>query len=204
MCNDMILLGPIVRLQVQEASLKVGQPPRQRYVPAPLRAVPALEVTVDGVRGVTDTGEFLLDVHHRGHPSSKNRRGVNGISLGFTSHYDAMRAYFGPHLTDGIAGENLLIATDQVIGEEDLAPGLAIVTSDGNQVLLMDIVPAAPCAEFSRFALRFPEDKRSDGTVTEALQFLSDGVRGYYARYHGPATRIAVGNLVYLCQGRTW
>jgi hypothetical protein len=53
--------------------------------------------------------------------------------------------------------------------------------------------------EFSRFALRFPEEARPDATVTEALRFLSDGMRGYYARYHGPEARITAGDLVYLC-----
>ncbi len=195
----MILLGPIVRLQIQASSLKIGQFPRLRYDPSPIHAVPFLQVTSQGVRGETEAGEALLDVHHQDHPSSKNRRGENGISLGFTSHYDAMRTHFGQHLTDGIAGENILIGTDQMIGEDDLASGIVIVTAEGNQIHLTEIIPAAPCVEFSRFALRFPEEARPDATVTEALQFLSDGMRGYYARYHGPDARVAAGDLVYLC-----
>jgi len=194
----MILLGPIVRLHVQVASLKVGQPPRRRYVPEPIRSVPALDVTEGGVKGWSEAGEPLEDVHHRDHPASKNRGGINGISIGFTSHYDAMRAQFGDHLTDGIAGENILIATDQMIGEDDLAAGLVIQTSDGREVRLEEIIPADPCVEFTRYAMRFPDDARPDETVTEALQFVCDGMRGYYARYRGPEARVTVGDLVYL------
>jgi hypothetical protein len=33
----------------------------------------------------------------------------NTISIGFTSHYAQMRARFGEHMQDGIAGENINI-----------------------------------------------------------------------------------------------
>jgi hypothetical protein len=194
----MDLIGPIVRLQVQAASLKVGRPPQRRYDPGPLRAVPALTLTEGGVHGWTELGEPVADVHHRDHPHSKNRGGENSISLGFTSHYVAMREAFGQHLTDGIAGENILIAADQLIGEPDLAHGLVIVTTDGQQIRLEDIVVATPCVEFSRYALRFPDDARPDETVAQALRFLNDGMRGYYASYHGPEARIAIGDRVYV------
>src|SRR3954471_6610206 len=102
-------MGTIVRLQVQESSLKVGTKPR-RYEPAPIRSVPALRISVAGVVGLVQNGQAIVDVHHHDHPASKNRGGKNGISLGFTTHYRAMRNQFGEHLPDGIAGENILIA----------------------------------------------------------------------------------------------
>ena len=74
----MRLIGTIVRLQVQESSLKVGDKPR-RYDPAPIRSVPALRVSPAGVVGLAESGESILDVHHHDHPASKNRGGENGI-----------------------------------------------------------------------------------------------------------------------------
>lgn len=194
----MHLLGTIVRLQVQRASLKVGQPPRKRYDPTPIVEAPALTLDPGGVRGWSPAGDPIADVHHAGHPRSKNRGGENGVSVGFTAHYDAMRDRFGDHLTDGIAGENILIATDQMLGADDLRHGLAIATADGTVIRLDDVIVAAPCVEFTRYALRFPAAARPDGSVTAALQFLNDGMRGYYATYRGPATRIALGHRVFI------
>jgi hypothetical protein len=191
----MRFVGTVARLQVQRSSLKVGQPPRRRYDPGPLMDVPAMTLDVGGVSGWSAAGDAIADVHHAAHPQSKHR-GENGVSVGFTSHYDAMRERFGSHLTDGITGENILVTTEQMFGEEDLRGGLAIETNDGMLVRLDDVVVATPCVEFTRHALRFPDDVRPDATVTEALQFLNDGMRGYYAAFRGQPVRIALGNRV--------
>lgn len=194
----MQLIGSIVRLQVQDVSLKVGVAPRRRYDPHGIRVVPSLELNGGGVRGWDVKGRPIDDVHHRDHPASKNRGGENGVSLSFTSHYGAMRAQFGTHLVDGIAGENILIAVESMWSEDDFAPGVVIVTSDDRELPLDAVFPAAPCVEFSRYALQFPDDQRPDLTVTEALRFLNDGMRGYYARYDGASTRISLGDRVYV------
>jgi hypothetical protein len=191
------LIGTIVRLQVQEASLKLGERPRRWYDPAPLRTVPALGLDQRGVTGWTERGERVADVHHRDHPASKSAGGVNGISIGFTSHYVAMRRRFGTHLADGIAGENILVDTTETIGEEALAGGIVLETTAGRQVRLGGIMVAEPCVEFSRFALRHPEDAPSDTSVTEALTFLRHGTRGFYATLDGQPVTVRVGDLVY-------
>jgi hypothetical protein len=194
---DVLLVGEVVRLQVQESSLKVGDGPRRRYDPSPIRSVPALRLDERGVTGQADWGDDVEDVHNRDHPASKYRGG-NGVSVLFTGHYAAMRERFGPHLTDGIAGENILVACDQLVGEEDLTAGLIVATDDGGQLLLEQVVVAAPCVEFARHALRFPDDARPDLTVTEAVRFLGDGMRGYYAAYDGPPAVIRIGDRVYV------
>ena len=189
-------IGRIVRLQVQLSSLKVGERPLRRYDPAPLRALPALLLTAGGVLGVAEDGREVLDVHHRDHPASKNREGVNGISVGFTGHYAAMRARFGSHLADGSAGENILVETPYGYPEQDLAGGLVIETAGGQTVRLERVVVAEPCVEFSRYALRYDPADRTDRAVTAALTFLGDGMRGYYASYRGEPARIALGDRV--------
>ena len=193
-------IGVVVRLQVQRASLKAGQAPRRRYDPAPLQPVPALLVTEAGVTGRDERGETVADVHHRDHPASKNRAGGNGVSVCFTSHYDAMRARFGPHLADGLAGENILVAADRRYDAAELAPGLVIETSSGERVRLEQVNVAAPCVEFARFALRFPDDLRPDRRVTEALAFLDGGTRGYYAVGPAGGVPIAVGDQVFVAR----
>jgi hypothetical protein len=190
-------IGTIVRLQIQESSLKVGSKPR-RYDPAPIRSVPAISLSSSGVVGLTENGQTIVDVHHHDHPASKNRGGENGISLGFTTHYRAMREWFGQHLPDGIAGENILIEVDQPFQAEDLAGGVVIERGDGKQLELRSVIVAAPCVEFTRYALQFPDDARPDATVTEALRYLDAGMRGFYATYEGEPAVIGSGARVFL------
>ena len=193
----MELVGQIVRLQVQESSLKAGERPRRWYDPVPIRAVPILTLDATGVTGREADGLVVSDVHNVMHPASKHR-GENGISVGFTSHYAAMRARFGDHLTDGIAGENILVATDRTFTEPDFAAGIQIEATDGALVRLEEVIGAEPCVEFSRYALRYPMDAPSDRAVTDALNFLREGTRGFYMTHRGTPVTVAVGAGVYL------
>src|ERR1700710_1980804 len=78
----MELIGQIVRLQVQESSLKMGERPRRWYEPGPIRAVPMLMLDTSGVTGREADGTIVPDVHNAAHPASKHR-GENGVSVGF-------------------------------------------------------------------------------------------------------------------------
>ncbi len=189
------LIGAIVRLQVQRSSLKIGGKPHEHYDPVALVAVSALEVTPDGATGIAANGERILDVHNNAHPQSKSRR-TNTLSAGFTAHYDRMRERFGTYLTDGIAGENLLVTTTAVWSLDDLAHGLVIVTAN-DEIALGGVMVAEPCNPFTRFALRYPADAPATREITDALQFLRAGTRGFYVTYTGAPVSIAVGDQLY-------
>lgn len=193
----MIPLGPIVRLQVQTSSLKVGEGNRIRFDLGGLRSVNEVEIDDGGVWGIAADGSRLADVHHRDHPQSKIRGTLNGISVGFTRHYDAMRARFGDHMTNGVAAESILIHNDDIVDIAALARGLIVQTRDGPTVELVEFAIAEPCVAFSRWALRYPEDQRPDRTITETLQFLTNGMRGYYCRSIGPPVPIRLGDQVF-------
>lgn len=186
-------LGTIVRLQVQPVSLKVGDSPRRRYDPTTLTEIASLAVTEGGVAGWTDDGSAIPDVHHRDHPASKNRKGANGISVCFTSHYRRLRREFGDHVVDGVAGENILVETDDELTLGDLECGIVVQSPDGRSLHLENVIVAAPCVEFARYVLQFPDDRPPDASVTEAVRFLHDGTRGYYAAYHGLEHSISRG-----------
>jgi hypothetical protein len=173
-------IGRVKLIQVQRSPLKVGERPYRYYDPAPLLMVEELLLSAGGTIGLTTHGERVVDVHHAEHPRSKNQQGLNGISIGFTSHYRAMRERFGPHLTDGCAGENILIESDQAFALSDLGDLLAIQTADGALVELVHILVAAPCVEFSRFATGQAERLPAEA-LKVALQFLDQGMRGFYA-----------------------
>ncbi|MBX5455831.1 MAG: hypothetical protein IRZ31_02920 [Thermogemmatispora sp.] len=196
----LVPLGPIVRLQVQTAPLKVaGGEEGLRYDPAPLRSVTQLWLSAYGVFALLPDGSHLLDVHHQDYPGSRNRGGKNGVSLGFTAHYQAMRARFGEHLTDGCAGENILIATEQMLRLEQLTHGLLIVRATGEQpVVLTRLRVATPCLEFTRFALGPEALFASPPELKAALQFLDRGQRGFYATCPAEeAVAIACGDQVF-------
>jgi hypothetical protein len=158
--------------------------------------VTQLIVEPSGAIGQTDWGDDVIDVHHRDHPATKHRAGSNGISLLFTGHYQAMRERFGAHLSDGIAGENVLVALEAILGVADISRAI-IEGNDGRRLEFAPIIVAAPCVEFARFALRFPDDARPDRSVTEAVRFLDGGMRGFYAAYDGPPAVVQVGDRVY-------
>jgi len=173
----MRLIGHVKLVQVQQASLKVGEKPDRRYDPAPLCVVDSLELSADGVTGVNWDGGRIVDVHHAIHPQTKNNAGTNPISLGFTSHYRAMRERFGEHLTDGSAGENILIACERAITLADLGRQVVIQSASGEQVRLDVLSDAPPCEPFSQFAAG---SRIAGGELKAALQFLQAGMRGYY------------------------
>jgi hypothetical protein len=183
-------IGHIRQIQIQRSSLKAGERPYRYYDPTPLLVVDGLLLSPGGVIGLAADGEQVIDVHNTAHPLSKNQRGINGISISFTSHYQAMRDRFGPHLTDGCAGENILVETSRVFALGDLGDRLAIQTASGAIVYLAGLLVAAPCVEFSQFAASHGERLPAEA-LKVALQFLDGGMRGFYASLAGdPADAI--------------
>lgn len=192
----MELIGKIKQVQVQVSSLKVGVRPKRYYDPTPLQPVPALSLSRAGVAGIADDGSTIIDVHNQQHPGSRNREGVNGISFNFTSHYQRMQGKFGLHLTEGIAGENILIECDQILQLDDLHTRLAIRSeATGELIYLNEVVVAAPCVEFSHFALNQADPVAE--SVKEALQFLDTGTRGFYATSEDVTALIRAGDSVF-------
>ena len=188
-------IGTIARLQIQRSSLKTGDKPNRVYDPTPLLPVQRLTVTPDGVLGAGSEGGWIVDVHHRAHPETKNEDGLHGVSVGFTSHYAAMRDRFGDHIVVGCAGENVIVTADQVFTYEDLAGGVAIVTADGTERVRLKVLQVAhPCRPFTGWALG---GRVEAAVMKENLQFLDGGTRGFYCLGEGAGT-IAMGDVLVL------
>ena len=184
-------LGKIIRLQIQRSRLKLGEKPNQYYDPSALVAVDELRLTPKGAFAIVNS-ETILDIHHTDHPHTRNNNGVNDLSIGFTSHYQAMRECYGDHLFDGCAGENILVAVSTREDLATLASGLLIQNGDAaSAVRLTDLMVALPCAPFSKFASKSSDPQ----TVKGALQFLDHGTRGFYCVVNQEAT-IKVGDEV--------
>jgi hypothetical protein len=185
-------LGKIVRLQIQRARLTGGEKPNRVYDPAPLLVLDELTLTPHGALARLPDGGTLLDLHHAHHPQTRNDHGLNSLSVGFTSHYAAIRREFeGDHLFNGCAGENILIETQVMITLDQLAHGLAIQPQDGGPLIwLKQMRVAHPCRPFSGYVMG-----GSEALVKEALQFLNDGMRGFYCALAQPQPAIvAVGD----------
>lgn len=171
-------IGVVCRLQVQVANLKQGATGFRYYDPSPLRTVDRLQIDQGGVLGFEGDTPWP-DIHHADHPASKFR-GHNGLSVNVTGHYAAMRERFGPHLTDGIAGENILIDAAAFPFAGDGAGLLVIRAANGFQTVLGELSVAAPCEPFSRFALDL-DVRPPAAMMKDTLQFLDGGRRGFYA-----------------------
>jgi hypothetical protein len=178
-------IGQIKLLQVQRSGLKIEHHGYTYYDPTPLLVVESLLLSADGVTGVTSAGGLVMDIHHARHPTSKNHKGINGVSVGFSSHYESMRSKFGAHLVDGCAGENILVEAENILALTDLGKRLVIQTQKTGQLIyLTRLKVAAPCVEFSQFAassgMALPAAQ-----LKETLQFLNHGRRGFYATVVG-------------------
>ncbi|HKW42317.1 MAG TPA: MOSC domain-containing protein [Gemmatimonadales bacterium] len=173
-------LGRIVRLQIQRSSLKTGEKPTRVYDTAPLLSVERLAIGRDGALGLASDGSWVVDVHHRAHPRTKNEDGVHGLSLGFTSHYGQMRERFGERITPGCAGENILVAAEGRVTLDDLEGGVALLDTGGRELARLEVLQVAhPCKPFSGWVL----GKTVDGDVLkQTLQFLDAGTRGFYCQ----------------------
>jgi MOSC domain-containing protein len=186
-------VGTVARLQIQRGSLKRGEKPTRLYDPAPLLAVPTLNVTPDGALGGSPDGMWIVDVHHRAHPSTKNEDGLHGISLGFTSHYAAMRDHFGDRVEVGCAGENIIATSDRRFTYEELAGGVAILAPDGAERVRLKVLQVAhPCRPFTGWALGKQVEPEE---LKRHLQFLDNGMRGFYCVGEGTGT-VSVGDSV--------
>ena len=189
---------PVVRLQVQIAPMKPGRAPWRVYDPSCLREVEHLRLTSSGVVGVLPDGAELLDVHHTDHPLSRDRRGLAGVSVMATGDYVALRARYGPHLVDGIAGEGVLVdyppglagwpMPEEVVLRRSLGarvhgtPAAAddpIRADDRPELRLHSVQVADPCVEFTRFCLRLPASDVVGSDVIAGLADLGGGARGH-------------------------
>jgi len=190
----MYKIGPIIQLQIQPASIKVGKP--ERYDPTWLLIVEELLLSQPGVVGVTQDGQHIVDVHNAHHPQTKSR-GDNGFSIGFTSHYESMRCHFGKHIVAACAGENILVETDIMFSLTDLQGGLAIQqVRTGEYIFLTDIQPVVPCLPFATYATNRP---LAPSEVKDTLQFLMHGRRGFLAELvdKGKTVSIRRGDVLY-------
>jgi len=179
MVENMHALGRVKLVQVQPSGLIIETPSGYFYDASRRVEVDRLIITSQGIEATTPEDEHVLDIHHIDHP--KKAYGDDDlVSIGFTSHYDAMRARFGEHMKDGIAGENIVIESEGEIWLEDLGKQVFIQNQDTQCTVLLDVVSfAAPCAEFSHFAARSQHTPLPAPELKTTLQFLNNGRRGF-------------------------
>ena len=194
-------LGTIKLLQVQKSSLKVGIRPNARYEPGPLIHVPKVMLMKSGVIGIYDDETNIVDRHNWLHSDHRNKRskGIsNGISIGFASHYQMMREAFGEHVSLGIAGENIIVETDDKFLEGTLGDYIYIESASTGTRSKLDVFGvASPCVEYAQFCANESEGLSRD-QMKRTLQKLNDGMRGYFLEWTDKQeyAEVAVGDVV--------
>lgn len=172
-------LGRVKLVQLQPTGLVVQTPKGEYYDPSRRLVLDQLFITPEGIEAITPSGERVLDIHHMAHPS-KAYGNDDLVCIGFSSHYAAMRARFGEHMVDGVAGENIIIDYDQEIWPEDLGQGIVIENQETGSRALLELVRfAAPCEEFSHYVAQSQDKRLPADKLKNTLQFLGNGRRGY-------------------------
>jgi hypothetical protein len=172
-------LGIIKLVQVQPNGLIIETPSGDFYDVSRRVEVESLLITKLGIEAITPVGEHVLDIHHVNHPG-KAYDNDDLVSIGFTSHYEAMRARFGEHLVDGSAGENIIIEYNKEVWREDLGRQIAFENSKTGHRALLDFVSfAPPCEEFSHFVAQSQHERLPAEELKSTLQFLNNGRRGF-------------------------
>ena len=119
----------------------------------------------------------MLNHHHRLNPKRKVWRANRLLSIGFTSHYAAVRDRFGNGRL-GCAAENVIVEHDRIVTVDDLAGGVQIRSADGDVVV--DLEPATvakPCVPYTKYLL--DDYDADDETVAPHRDFLDGGMRGF-------------------------
>ncbi len=179
MVDDVEKLGRVKLVQLQPSGLIIETPSGNFYDASRRVEVNRLFITSKGIEATTHEDEHVIDINHIDHPD-KAYDNDDLISIGFTSHYEAMRARFGEHMVDGIAGENIIIEYEEEVWSEDLGQQIVIESIVTEQRTLLDVVCfAAPCDEFSHFAARSQQERLPAVELKSTLKFLNNGRRGF-------------------------
>jgi hypothetical protein len=172
-------LGIVKLVQVQPSGLIIETPSGYFYDVTRRVEVESLLITTLGIEAVTPEGEYVLDIHHIDHPD-KAYDNNDLVSIGFTSHYEAMRTRFGEHMVAGSAGENIIIEYDQEVWVEDLGEQIVIESAETGHRARLDFVSfAPPCEEFSHFVTQRQHERLPAAELKSTLQFLNNGRRGF-------------------------
>lgn len=179
MIEKLNLLGYVKLTQLQPTGLIINTPSGEFYDPSRRVVVDSLQISPLGIEAITPDGEHVLDIHHIDHPDKKYDND-DLVCIGFSSHYAAMRARFGEHMVDGVAGENIIIQAEKEIWPEELGQRIGFESSETGDITFLDVVKfAAPCEEFSHFAAQSQHKRLPAAELKATLQFLGNGRRGY-------------------------
>ncbi len=179
MIEKLNLLGYVKLTQLQPTGLIINTPSGEFYDPSRRVVVDSLQISPLGIEAITPDGEHVLDIHHIDHPDKKYDND-DLVCIGFSSHYAAMRARFGEHMVDGVAGENIIIQAEKEIWPEELGQRIGFESSETGDITFLDVVKyAAPCEEFSHFVAQSQHQRLPAAELKATLQFLGNGRCGY-------------------------
>lgn len=168
---EQTLFGSVIKCQVSaQALVRDG-----RYIASDIIDAEELHLGVDGVVGWCG-GRAVLNHHHRLNPRLRSWKPGRLLSVGFTGHYRAMGERFG-RAPIGCAAENIIVACDSIVTEDELAGGLQVRGADGSTIDLEPAAVAKPCVPFTKYLLG--NQDAGHELVAPNRAFLDDGMRGF-------------------------
>lgn len=170
-------IGTITKLQI--ALSKIRRDPI--YDPDPLREVSRIRLTAEGVLGHDGTA-WMLDSHHHSYPDRRPVPHHRVLLIGFEGNNRLVWEEYRP-IPMGIAGENLIISSEEVITADDVEEGVRI-KNERDEVVLPEVLPAEACVPFTRWVLNQPDLHAQD--VAGPRHHLSQGLRGFFIPYDRP------------------
>ena len=87
-------MGKVKLVQIQPSGLIIKTPAGYFYDASRRVEVDRLLITPLGIEATLSDGKHVLDIHHINHPDKAYDK-KDLVSIGFTSHYQAMRERFG-------------------------------------------------------------------------------------------------------------
>lgn len=188
--GDWVQVGEVVKLQIQRDRLRRNH----IYDTHNLAEVSAMRLTPDGPIGF-DGSSWVVDRHHRAHPSAVPYNPARALSIGFTSHYEYIWRRFTP-VPLGAAGENLIVDTDRFVSLSDLIGGIRIENSQASASISTAAV-AEPCVAFTRMVTGRHDALAAE--IVEERNQLRRGVRGFVMALDGmdnfgisPGARVSI------------
>jgi hypothetical protein len=161
-----------------------------------LISVPKAFLAPNGVTGVQENGEEIQDIRHSEHPETIATNESKPLHMTFTNRYAEIREQFGEHVTDGMAGEHIIVQVNYPFDKHGMGNSLVLHNQqNGKMVRLVETQKLEATLELANF---IKKDTIPEAMSEAAVEFLAEK-RGYSAQPQiDEAVEVNIGDVLYV------